>query len=340
MSKKISTIVLIALFAAQLIASPGTVDAAPIVPITAPSAILIDNSTQTVYYSKTPHLRRAPASTTKILTAIVVLDQMGADEVITIPAFVKSIEPSKIYLKQGEKYRVRELVKAMLVNSANDAAETLGWAAGGGRAGFSKLMNAKVRSLGCQDSNFVNPSGLPDARQYSTVYDMSLIVRASQKYPLIVEAMKIRTGSIRSLGGRKLYLRNHNKMLWRTRNVMGKTGWTRAARHCFVGYISAYNKKVYVAMLGSHRLWRDLKTLVDFQFGLSFRGRKANKDNSDALEPRQIQLALKRAGYYSGPVTGHIGPVTRKAIKRFQKAHKIPQTGTVGPLTTDKLNNF
>ncbi len=339
MLKKILSLKIAILMLAQMMILSEPAQAA-IVPISAPTAILIDNSNQQIYYSKTPHLRRAPASTTKILTAIVVLDYVSPDKIVTIPKYVEAIPPSKIYLRRGERYRAGDLVKAILTKSANDAAEALAYSVGGSREGFAKLMNAKARALGCRDSNFVNPSGLPDSRQYSTVYDMSLIVKASEKYPLVVQIMKMKTGSIRSLSGRKVALRNHNKMLWRSSGVTGKTGWTRAARHCFVGTINRSNKKVFVAILGSQRLWRDLKMLIDYHFGPSISSKKKGKSGSKAMKPKEIQLALKRAGYYNGPITGTVGPLTRKAIKKFQKAYGIQQTGTVGPITTAKLKTF
>lgn len=256
-------------------------------PITAPSAVLIDQSSNRVLFSKTPNLRRAPASTTKLLTSLVVIQAMDLNQLVTVPASVEKVEPSKIHLRRRERYRVRELLRALLINSANDAAETLALAAAGSRAAFAELMNRKAKTIGCKGSHFVNPSGLPAAGQYSTAFDMALIMREVQKYPFLVQTLATRTLIIKNTAGRKIHLRNHNKMLFRGhREVVGKTGWTRAARHCFVGQINATNRKVFVAMLGSQRLWKDLMTLVSYQFGASFfrarpnrtiRGRKEKK---------------------------------------------------------------
>ncbi len=332
MNKKLfSSFIIIAMAVQGLFIPSASAAWAP--SISAPSALLLDSNNQIVF-SKTPHLRRAPASTTKLLTAIVALNLMDADSTVIVPKYAESMEPSKIYLRAGERYKLRDMIAAILVNSANDAAAAIAISAGGSISGFAKEMNRVARELGCKDSNFVNPNGLPDARQYSTVYDMALIMREAQRYPVIQQVLKVRTGTIRSYAGRRIGLRNHNKMLWRdSREVLGKTGWTRSARHCFVGQISVGGKRVFVAMLGSHRLWKDLKMLVDYQFGAVIIRKYKNNRLSARENNKKIQLALKRAGFYSGSVDGLMGTATKKAVRKYQKKHGLPQTGSVGPQT-------
>lgn len=315
-----------------------TASAAP--PVTAASVILIDASTNQIVFQKTPNLRRAPASTTKLLTALVAAERMDLNTIVTIPAYVENIPPSKIHLKAGEKYRVRELIRALLINSANDAAEAIAYAAGG-RSKFVGWMNDKVESLGGNNSHFVNPSGLPASGQYSTAADMAKIMDAVQRNPFLVQTLETRTLIIKSFAGRKIFLRNHNRMLWRSsRQVIGKTGWTRLARHCFVGEFVFNNRKHFVAMLGSHALWRDLRTLVDLRFGSAYREPKKTRKVSGLPAPRTIQQALRKAGYYKGPVNGKYGPKTRAAVKKFQKANGIKTTGNVGPQTWAQLSAF
>lgn len=334
MKKKLLSLLIIFMLSAQGLMVPEARAAVSALPISAPSALLLDSSNRIVY-AKTPHLRRAPASTTKLLTAIVALKLMSPDEMIVVPKYAERMEPSKIYLRAGERYRVGDLIKAILVNSANDAAAAIAIAGSGSISAFAKEMNLTARSLGCKDSNFVNPNGLPDARQFSTVYDMALIMREAQRYPFIQQALKVRTGVIQSSTGRRIGLRNHNKMLWRDpREVLGKTGWTRSARHCFVGQISVSGKRVFVAMLGSHRLWKDLKTLVDYQFGaLVFKKAVRNTKIAGREQNKKVQLALKRAGFYRGAIDGVVGRGTRAAIKKYQRKHGLTQTGSVGPRT-------
>ncbi len=339
MHKTILSLFLIIVCMTTGLVLPPSAEAA--LPISAPTALLLDFNTGKILYAKTPHLRRAPASTTKLLTAIVAAQHLQMDGIATVPGYVESIEPSKIYLRKGERYKIRDLIHAMLINSANDAAEVLAVATAGSRAKFAALMNRQVRALGCKGSNFVNPSGLPNHNQYSTAYDMALIMREAQRYPTIVQALKTRTSVIRSQRGRKIYLRNHNKMLWRdSREVLGKTGWTRAARHCFVGQINANNRHVFVSMLGSHRLWKDLTTLVNYQFGAAIvKGYKNNK-LWGTQKAKDIQTALTRAGYQPGRIDGKFGPATIRAVQKFQKAHKLKPDGIVGSRTWAALQRY
>lgn len=344
MKLKLTVFFTLSFMLAQIFA-PLPVSAAPVPAITAPSAILLDGDTNRILFEKTPNLRRAPASTTKLLTALVALERMDLNTVVTIPGYVENTPPSKINLKQGEKYRVRELVRALLINSANDAAEALAYAGGNGsRAAFVEAMNRKAASLGCKNSHWENPSGLPSdgGGQYSTAYDMSLIMDEVQKQPFLVQTLSIRTLIIKSFAGRKIYLRNHNRMLWsNSHQVIGKTGWTRVARHCFVGEFYTNNRKLVVAMLGSHALWRDLRTIVDSQFGRSIR-KAFHKDDSWAERPnvRTIQTALKKAGFYKGSINGKYGRKTKKAVKKFQKSKGMKVTGSVGPQTWAALAPF
>lgn len=301
----------------------------------------MDQSSSKILYSKTPHVRRAPASTTKILTAIVAVEHLPLNRVVTIPRFVRNIQPSKAHLRPGERYYVRDLIKATLISSANDAAEVLAAAAGGSQRGFARRMNQKVRRLGGRHSNFVRASGLPARNQYSTAYDLTLLMRDAQRYPFIVQTMGTRTTVIRSLGGRSIFLKNHNKMLFRGyRNVVGKTGWTRRARHCFVGTIQTPVRKVFVAMLGSRNLWRDLKRLVDFHTGRGLSRAQKNEKLWSSEQIRKIQMALRRAGYNPGPIDGDFGPATIRAVEKFQRAHRLQADGIVGHATWGKLKRF
>lgn len=323
----------------QIVFSPESQAAA--VSITAPSAILLDHASHKLTFSKTPHLRRQPASTTKVMTAIVAYEHLPLNKVITIPGFVTSVEPTKIYLRPGEQYYVRDLIRATLIKSANDAAETLAIAVAGSMPEFAAMMNAKAKAIGCRNTKFVRSSGLPASNQYSSAYDLAVIMRYAEKHPFLVETLKTRTTSIRSLSGRKIYLKNHNKMLWRdSREVIGKTGWTRKARHCFVGHMRVSSKKVMVAIMGSHSLWRDLTKLLDYQFGTRWGRRTVHQQMWGLADRKRIQRALKKAGYNPGKADGVFGPRTTRAVMNFQKAKGLKADGIVGPKTWQKLKAY
>ena len=315
--------------------------AQPVPQVTAPSAFLMDGMSKRVIYSKNSKVKRPPASTTKLLTAIIAVENLPLNRVITIPAFAEHIEPSKINVRAGERYYVKDLIRATLISSANDAAEVLVYAAAGSRGGVGTMMTRKARAIGAMNSRFVRASGLPASNQYSTAQDMAKIMSYAQRFPFIVETLRTKETNIRSLSGRRIYLRNHNKMLWRdSRTVLGKTGWTRNARHCFVGLIQGGGKRVYVAMMGSHSLWRDLKKLVDYQFGSALLKIHHNRKMWPADKARKIQLALRRAGYSPGPADGVFGPKTVRAVQKFQKAHGLRSDGIVGANTWAQLRRY
>jgi D-alanyl-D-alanine carboxypeptidase (penicillin-binding protein 5/6) len=337
MLKKIFRTMLAGVLALGALPVPSS-RAAVALPITAPSAVVLDQ--RGVLYSKTPFLRRMPASTVKVLTAMVAMDLAPLDRMVVIPKYVEKIQPSKIYLRGGERYRVRDLIRAILLNSANDAAEALAYTTAGSRGRFLNAMNRKARALGCRHSNFAQPSGLPGGNQYTTAYDMALIMRNTERYPFIVETMKVRNTAIYSARGRKIHLRNHNKMLWRSsREVLGKTGWTRSARHCFVGRIrTGGGQKMFFALLGSRNLWRDVGVMASYRYGTSWKAAVHSPEIVAREDVKKLQLGLKRAGFNPGPVDGRWGSATEKALRRFQRANGLRVDGVPGPQTMRKLS--
>lgn len=309
----------------------------------APSAVLLDGRTQKIIYAREPHAKRAPASTTKLLTAMVALDHLSLDKIVQIPGGLENIQPSKIGLHAGERFYVRDLIKAALIKSANDAAEALAILTAGSKAGFAQLMNQKVKSIGANNSHFVNPNGLPASGQYSTAYDLARIMMAASKYPFIVNTLKIRGAIIYSRGGRRIPLNNCNKMLWRTGGVIGKTGWTRTARHCFAGRVQARGQVIFVGLMGSQRrqyLWSDLRRIEAIPTGKMPKPIVSAPEMPTRKETLKIQKALQHAGFFKGKPTGFYGKRTRAAVRNFQKAKGIQVTGTVGPQTWQKLKAY
>jgi D-alanyl-D-alanine carboxypeptidase (penicillin-binding protein 5/6) len=274
---------------------------------------------------------------------MVALDHLSLDKVVQIPGGLEYIQPSKIGLHAGERFYVRDLVKAALIKSANDAAEALAILTAGSRPAFAQLINQKVKSLGASNSHFVNPSGLPASAQYSTAYDLARIIRAACRYPFIVSTLKIRSTVIHSRGGRRIPLNNCNKMLWRSGGVIGKTGWTRSARHCFAGRVQSSGRVIFVGLMGSQRrqyLWSDLRRIQSFSTGKTFKPIVESPAMPSRKETLKIQKALQRAGYFRGNPTGFYGKRTRASVRNFQKAKGIPMTGTVGPQTWKSLKAF
>lgn len=235
--------------------------------VTARAAVVMDAQTGAMHFARNPTLPLPPASTTKLLTALIALRTLSPDTALPVSSYASSMQPTKVWLKPGWQISARDALYAVLLRSANDASVVIAEGTGGSVANFARMMNATAESVGATGSNFVTPNGLPAPNHYSTARDMALILRAALQTPGMRDILLTRTASIRPLGvGRKpIALRSTNRLLWRDDlNVVGKTGWTREAKRCFVGAASANGHEVIVAVLGSSDLWGDVEMLVRY----------------------------------------------------------------------------
>jgi D-alanyl-D-alanine carboxypeptidase len=238
--------------------------------VTARSAILIDRETGEVLWERSPDLPLPPASTTKIVTALLALQSGRLDDSLSVTPEAAQAPPSKISLRPGWKMRVRDLTYAVLLNSANDASVVIAQGLAGSVSGFAERMNAEARQLGARNTHFVNPNGLPAANHYSTARDLATIFGHALENPLFNTIVHTKTAAVWPSEGstRRIALRSHNRLLGNYRiEVVGKTGWTIAARKCFVGAARADGREVTFAVLGSNDLWGDLRRLLAFGFG-------------------------------------------------------------------------
>lgn len=308
--------------------------------ISARSAILLDLQTNRILYAKKPNHTRPAASTTKLMTALVVVEKLSLHQVVRVPKSAEYIPSSKINLRAGERFYVKDLLRAVLISSANDAAYTLALACAGSEARFARMMNQKARKIGARHTLFVNASGLPKpSRQYTTAYDLALIMKEARRNRFIEETLGIKVTRIKALTGRTIYLRNHNKMLWKApHRVEGKTGFTRRALHCFVGRIKAPRRgDILVAIMGSLRPWQDLLVLLGLTRRIDPFQMQFNRMNLSSKEVADVQRTLRRVGFLSLAVDGIFGPQTLKAVKAFQKARGLRADGIVGSRTWAKL---
>jgi serine-type D-Ala-D-Ala carboxypeptidase (penicillin-binding protein 5/6) len=257
------------LFIASALASSAWA-AHPRSAVTAKAAILIDNQTGEVLWQRNADLPLPPASTTKIVTAMVALQSGRLDDSIVVTPEAALAPPSKISLRAGWRMRVRDLVYALLLNSANDAAVALADGLAGSVPGFAERMNAVARALGATKTHFVNPNGLPADNHYSTARDLATMFGRALQNPIFENVVSTKTTSISPAAGstRRIMLRNHNRLLGNYRiQVVGKTGWTRAAKKCFVGAGRVGGREIGIAVLGSTDLWGDVKHLLEYGLG-------------------------------------------------------------------------
>jgi len=239
-------------------------------PITAKAAILIDRQTGETIWARNPDLPLPPASTTKIVTSLLALESGRLDEPLRVTPQAAQAPPSKIGLQPGWKMRLRDLTYAVLLNSANDASVVIAEGLAGSVSSFAQRMNAAARQLGARNTHFVNPNGLPDANHYSTARDLATMFGYAMQNPLFSTIVRTKTTSVWPSEGstRRIALRNHNRLLGNYRiEVVGKTGWTIAAKKCFVGAARADGREVTFAVLGSRDLWGDVKRLLEFGLG-------------------------------------------------------------------------
>jgi serine-type D-Ala-D-Ala carboxypeptidase (penicillin-binding protein 5/6) len=237
--------------------------------ITAKSAILIDDQTSEVLWQHNPDLPLPPASTTKIVTAMLALQSGRLEDSLSVTPEAAQAPPSKISLRPGWKMRLRDLVYAVLLNSANDAAVVIAEGLSGSVRSFADRMNVQARAMGATNTHFVNPNGLPADNHYSTARDLATMFSYGMRNPLFEHIVNTKTTEVSpSFGTRRLIkLHNHNRLLGNYRiHVVGKTGWTIAAKKCFVGAAEADGRQVVVAVMGSRDLWGDLKRLLEFGF--------------------------------------------------------------------------
>ena len=180
--------------------------------IYARSAILYDSVHGKILYSKNIYTKRPIASVTKIMTAMVVLDNLKLNTKVRVSSRASKVQPSKVYLVPGEYYAVRDLLYAVLLNSGNDAAVCLAEAVAGSEWGFVQKMNAKALRLGLRNTKYINASGLPGKGQYSTAYDQARLMKYAMKYSFLRKAMAKKWYSNKRPNGKKIRLRNHNKL--------------------------------------------------------------------------------------------------------------------------------
>jgi serine-type D-Ala-D-Ala carboxypeptidase (penicillin-binding protein 5/6) len=234
--------------------------------IPAKAAVVMDAS-GAVLYAKFPHAKLAPASTVKLVTAMVAIDHLDPAQKVRISrnaSKVRSIDPR---VCPDEEMTVSDLLHLALMKSVNSAAVALAEATAGDERDFAIMMNRKAQEIGAHETLFANASGLPLGRQYTTVSDLARILQAALCYPLIREILGKRISIVRTAAGRELFLESSNDLLWQEQNMIGgKTGYTGNARHCFVAAINSDKGPLYTAVLGARSrrtLWKSTLLLAE-----------------------------------------------------------------------------
>lgn len=245
-----------ALLAAILI-SPCQVSA-----LSAQSAIVMDGQTGRVLYEKDADRQCLIASTTKIMTALLICEQCNVLDRMRIPAQAVGIEGSSMYLQEGEILTLQDLLYGLMLHSGNDAAVALAIYCGGTVEGFAQLMNDKAHRLGLEDTHFVNPHGLDAPGHYSTARDMIRLACYAMNNPLFA-----RTVSAKTVTAAGRTLTNHNKLLWQIEGADGvKTGYTKAAGRILISSVLRDNRRILAATFRAPEDWKDHAWLLEEAF--------------------------------------------------------------------------
>jgi serine-type D-Ala-D-Ala carboxypeptidase (penicillin-binding protein 5/6) len=238
---------------------------------TAASVIVVDANNGKILYEKNADQFRAPASTQKLLTALIVAETGFLDRPVTVQSIDTMCDPVKLGVKPGETYQRIDLLRALLVKSPNDVARCLARDNAGSIDAFAEVMNRRAQQLGAVHSHFVNPNGLPVPGQYSTARDLALIARSAYGNPTIRSIVCLPQLVFRYANGRTRELENTNKLLRRLPYCNGmKTGYTDAAGKCLIASGTRPGKDVIVVVLGdsSSRVWRDASALLSWSLWL------------------------------------------------------------------------
>lgn len=242
--------------------------------ISAKGAILMEADDALCLYEKNADVRMGEASTTKIMTALVVASSVSLDKVVAVPREAVGIEGSSVYLSEGELLSVRDLLLALLLESANDAAVALAITTAGSMERFCDLMNDTATSLGLENTHFVNPHGLFDEQHYTTARDLAVITVEAPKSSELREIFSTKSATIpRGVtadspeGEGKRYLKNHNKMLSLYEGAIGvKTGFTKKSGRCLVSAAERDGMTLICVTLSAPDDWNDHSALLDYGF--------------------------------------------------------------------------
>lgn len=265
---------------------PSFVFAQEVPTITAPHGVLIDYETGKVLFDKNAHEQTYPASTTKVMTAILALENANLSDKITID-YDLYVDGSSMYLLKGESFTVEELIRALLIRSANDAAVALANHIAGSVEKFVEMMNVRAKELGALNTHFTNPHGLPDSNHVTTAYDLAMIAKHAMNFDLFREIVSTTmiTFEPTEQTPETRYYRNTNKFLWGTGRadqilyngqyintkydiIDGiKTGYTGAAKYCLISSGAKDDYRVISVVLGAENeniLYSDSRSLIDY----------------------------------------------------------------------------
>ncbi|MGI5838311.1 MAG: D-alanyl-D-alanine carboxypeptidase family protein [bacterium] len=264
--KREKRIVAATIVAALLLTVTAPASAAPVVNTRA--AILMDAATGMIIYQENAFARLPPASTTKIMTAVLALENGDMGAQVTTSRRAANTEGSSIWLQEGETLTLQEMLYGMLLKSGNDASVAIAEHVAGQESEFVRRMNRRAREIGAFNTCFVNPNGLPAPGHYSTAYDLAVIARHALRDPRFAAIVKTEETHISWPGQPwERRLRTTNKLLTLFEGADGvKTGTTSEAGQCLVASATRANQQLIAVLLHSSNRWQDAVALLEYGF--------------------------------------------------------------------------
>lgn len=230
--------------------------------LSAEKAVVMDANTGRVLYEKDADSQSLIASTTKIMTALIVCEQCNVLDRMRIPAEAVGIEGSSMYLQQGEILTIQELLYGLMLQSGNDAAVALAIYCGGTVEGFAQMMNDKAHRLGMTQTHFVNPNGLDAPGHYSSARDLAVLSAYAMNNPIFA-----RTVSTKSVQVGQRYMKNHNRLLWQYEGADGvKTGYTKKAGRILVSSANREGRRLVAVTINAPADWNDHTAMLNDGF--------------------------------------------------------------------------
>lgn len=232
--------------------------------LSAECACVIDMLTGRVIYEKNAHKIHTMASTTKIMTGLIALENSNPDDVVNVSKKAASQEGTSLYLKAGSKARMEDLIYGLLLQSGNDSAVAIAESISGTTEEFSKLMTDRAKQIGAQNTAFKNPNGLDEEGHFTTAYDLAIIAKEAMKNEKFREIVSTKSKTI--LDGTQT-VSNHNKLLRIYDGCIGvKTGFTKKSGRCLVSAAERNGVSVIAVTLNAPNDWNDHKNMLDFAF--------------------------------------------------------------------------
>jgi len=233
----------------------------------AQAAVLINAKTKKVLFSKNKDQRRLIASTTKIMTAIVAIEDGKLDDIVTIGPNAVGVEGSSVYLKLGDKIPLKSLLYGLMLRSGNDAAVAIAEYIGGSIDGFVFLMNQKAEQLGLKNTHFANPTGLHDFKNYSSAYDLAILTAYCLKNPVFAEIVRTKQITVPWTEGTTRSFANKNKLLHMYKWADGvKTGYTKKSGRTLVASATMDGIKLVAVTLSDPTDWKDMIRMFEYGF--------------------------------------------------------------------------